>query len=378
MEGQGVVLQQTVLPQLPGNNKGKKKKDKTKPSKLVSIYDNKSLSHVLNGAREAPGLFGEASDSSDSELDLSVSAEELKVLDNFSCSTCEVAFKDLGEQWIHFKLDWHRYNLKAKANLLPNISDLLTEDQFEAMVSKDNHEDAISLSGSESSSSQASQSDHEPEATPSDDETDVTSTPRHRHPKFFFRNHENEVFSVYKSLLGTKLQPEDSLVENLKVVKEKARRIAVFMLGGGHFAGAVFDGNQTAVHKTFHCYTVRAKQGGSQFSNDNKTGGKAKSAGASLRRYNEMALIQHVQDIVRLWKEELATCDIIFFRAASGNRQVLFGGKEPPLDRKDPRLRSIPFPTKRATFAEVKRGARNTDLDRDLRKVWRCRGQCFQ
>lgn len=65
------------------------------------------------------------------------------------------------------------------------------------------------------------------------------------------------------------------------------------MLGGGHFAGAVFMGGQPILHKTFHCYTVRQGQGGSQSSKDNKSGGShPKSAGASLRRYNEQAFIQ--------------------------------------------------------------------------------------
>lgn len=65
------------------------------------------------------------------------------------------------------------------------------------------------------------------------------------------------------------------------------------MLGGGHFAGAVFQGSEPIIHKTFHCYTVRAGQGGSQSSRDNRSGGsQPKSAGASLRRYNEQALVQ--------------------------------------------------------------------------------------
>jgi hypothetical protein len=63
---------------------------------------------------------------------------------------------------------------------------------------------------------------------------------------------------------------------------------AVLMLGGGHFAGAVFVSGAAVVHKTFHCYTVRAKQGGSQSSADNRSGtSHPKSAGASLRRYNQ-------------------------------------------------------------------------------------------
>lgn len=64
------------------------------------------------------------------------------------------------------------------------------------------------------------------------------------------------------------------------------------MLGGGHFAGGVFHGSEPILHKTFHCYTVRAGQGGSQSARDNRSGYQAKSAGASLRRYNEAALVQ--------------------------------------------------------------------------------------
>ena len=46
-------------------------------------------------------------------------------------------------------------------------------------------------------------------------------------------------------------------------------------------------------HKTFHRYTVRAKRGTVQSSRDSHQGGhKPRSAGASLRRYNEAALEQ--------------------------------------------------------------------------------------
>ena len=55
------------------------------------------------------------------------------------------------------------------------------------------------------------------------------------------------------------------------------------------------------------------------------------------------------------WKTELASCDLIFHRASSNNSRALFGGRRPGLTRGDPRLRNIPFPTKRATFKEVKR-----------------------
>lgn len=79
------------------------------------------------------------------------------------------------------------------------------------------------------------------------------------------------------------------------------------MKSGGHFAGAVFQGlifirhqlllfviSSTVLdHKTFHRYTVRAKRGTIQSSRDSHQGShKPKSAGASLRRYNETALEQ--------------------------------------------------------------------------------------
>ena len=47
------------------------------------------------------------------------------------------------------------------------------------------------------------------------------------------------------------------------------------------------------LHKTFHSYTVRAKQGGSQAGRDARSATKqCRSAGASLRRYNEASLVQ--------------------------------------------------------------------------------------
>ena len=107
------------------------------------------------------------------------------------------------------------------------------------------------------------------------------------------------MISVHKSLLLDPKSREMPSDKDLVTLLENApRRLtwAVLMLGGGHFAGAVFRGKDALVHKTFHAYTVRAKQGGSQNSADNKSGGShPKSAGASLRRYNEMALMQHIQ-----------------------------------------------------------------------------------
>ncbi len=42
--------------------------------------------------------------------------------DLFTCVTCNVAFKDSELQRVHYKTDWHRYNLKRKVAEMPAIT----------------------------------------------------------------------------------------------------------------------------------------------------------------------------------------------------------------------------------------------------------------
>ncbi|XP_023329835.1 ankyrin repeat and zinc finger domain-containing protein 1 isoform X2 [Eurytemora carolleeae] len=268
-----------------------------------------------------------------------LSLKDLQVSDAKQCSYCRVEFLNIQEQRGHYKLDWHRYNLKLSLESRAAVS----EEEFSSILEKAETEDGnISISGSDSEDE--------------DDEDEYTLASRD--PRFYLKTSSGNIVSIFKTLIvvpKSRDLPSESALQTALDRLVGVNTWAIFMLGGGHFAGAVFRDNQVLVHKTFHCYTVRAKQGGSQGSADNKAGSTHKSAGASLRRYNEMALIQHVQDITKLWSAELASCSLIFCRAASSNRNVLFGGKQPALARNDPRLRSIPFPTKRATFSEVKR-----------------------
>ncbi|KAK6436421.1 hypothetical protein LTR95_007382 [Oleoguttula sp. CCFEE 5521] len=142
------------------------------------------------------------------------------------------------------------------------------------------------------------------------------------------------------------------------------------MIGGGHFAAmlvsltpkitkkAGLDDRAATViaHKTFHRYTTRRKQGGSQSAKDN-TGKSISSAGSSLRRYNEVALETEIRALLQEWKSLIDSADLIFVRASgSGNRRTLFGPYgEQVLTQKDPRLRGFPFNTRRATQAELMR-----------------------
>ncbi|KAF9196374.1 hypothetical protein BGZ50_000776 [Haplosporangium sp. Z 11] len=133
------------------------------------------------------------------------------------------------------------------------------------------------------------------------------------------------------------------------------------MLGGGHFAGVVMDlagqvsshgrDMKIVAHKTFHRYTVRRKQGGSQASH-----GIANSAGARIRMYNEEALKLEVRELLDGWSHWITQSECVFVHAPGNNRKVLFYDNSvmSTADRQG-RLRSIPFVTRRPTLSELKR-----------------------
>lgn len=141
------------------------------------------------------------------------------------------------------------------------------------------------------------------------------------------------------------------------------------MIGGGHFAAMVVSlvprvGKNSAgteerkanvlMHKTFHRYTTRRKQGGAQSSND-AAKGAAHSAGSSLRRYNEAALTNEVRELLNEWRSMIDSAELLFVRATgTTNRRTLYGPYERQvLHSNDPRIRGFPFSTRRATQAEL-------------------------
>jgi hypothetical protein len=144
-----------------------------------------------------------------------------------------------------------------------------------------------------------------------------------------------------------------------------------------------------------HPASCRAKAGGKQSSKD-ATGKFARSAGSRLRRYNEVALQRDIAQLLCDWRPLLAAADLLFINAPASNQQVLVaasaaavgmlpsaadgaaaaaaaanasgsgapaaggapstaGKQQPPLDLSDPRVRRVPFVTKRPTLSEAKR-----------------------
>lgn len=182
---------------------------------------------------------------------------------------------------------------------------------------------------------------------------------------------------VYRALFSNAEQADASYLTALHSkqlgthTKGKEPHIFLCMIGGGHFAAMVVslapkvskrhttgvDERQAAVivHKTFHRYTTRRKQGGAQSSND-ASKGAAHSAGSSLRRYNEQALIAEIRELLAGWREYLGTAELLFIRAAgTANQRTLFGYEGAPIKSNDPRIRGFPFSTRRATQSELTR-----------------------
>ena len=336
-------------------------------------------------------------------------ASQDNALGSQSCSLCNLSFATVEEQKGHLKSDFHHYNLKQKMNGLKPVS----EAEFEKLVEEldlsisgsdtpesDDEEEATSRRETALSALLRKQISLTDNRNPPDRD-DEQSAKRKRvgagkSPLLWFSSPtlpENTYYGIYKAMFTPQeLEKEDAIVDAIKTrqlppismpkqSKEgvnvpptyNGRHIFLCMIGGGHFAAMVVclspkhskhgssSGplNREAVvlaHKTFHRYTTRRKQGGSQSANDNAKG-PAHSAGSSLRRYNEQALTEDVRNLLKDWKALIDTADLLFIRATgSTNRRTLFGPYENQVLRaNDPRIRGFPFNTRRATQNELMR-----------------------
>lgn len=281
----------------------------------------------------------------------------LDISEKLFCSTCDQVFQNHQEQREHYKLDWHRFNLKQRLKDKPLLSAL----DFEKQSSTG---DLSSISGSEDSDS-----DSEEDLQILDEERadlEKPTRPQGFHPhRVLFQNAQGQFLYAYRCVLGPRhasastycvvpLEESELLLQNLQT--GGPRDCVVLMAAAGHFAGAIFQGREVLTHKTFHRYTVRAKRGTAQGLRDAR-GAAAHSAGASLRRYNEAALYKEVRDLLAgpAWAKALEEAGTILLRAPRSGRSLFFGGREAPLRRGDPRLWDIPLATRRPTFQELQR-----------------------
>jgi hypothetical protein len=307
-----------------------------------------------------------------------------------SCNLCGLNFGNLPEQRSHVKSDLHSYNLKQRLKGLKPVS----ENEFEKLIGDLDE----SISGSESSESESE--------TEQGNDTTLTALLKKQaktaHPEESATKRSggqpliwlgssslpsNVSLGVYRALFAA--QDLDHVVDIVKqkqflpvVQTSKKSTVAaatpqaspsyfLCMVGGGHFAAMVVslapklvtthkgaNERQAIVlaHKTFHRYTTRRKQGGAQSASDGAKGA-AHSAGANIRRANEVALNDEIRALLNEWKSMIDDCELVFIRAAgSMNRKTLFGPYDGQVLRSnDSRNRGFPFTTRRATQSELMR-----------------------
>ncbi|KAM8855628.1 tRNA endonuclease ANKZF1 [Spinachia spinachia] len=319
---------------------------------------------ALNGLREVESFSGpavntdpaphESEDRSPEDDRRRESSLVREVSDKMLCTACKSSFVSREEQTEHYKLDWHRFNLRLKISGMPAV----TAEEFERRTGAG---DMSSISGSESDSGEGD-SDSESGGTSSnvpgtDNESsaELRSSAGRLCNRVVFQNSAEQYLSVHRCILQGESDVEQEAGSSLRAINQQTVWV-ILMTGGGHFAGAVFRGKEVLQHKTFHRYTVRAKRGTAQGLRDSQNRGHApKSAGAALRRYNEGALVKDIQDLLVSWAEHLKEASAIFVRAPSYNKSIFFGGRAVAFEKKDRRIHAIPFPTRRATFREAQR-----------------------
>ena len=269
------------------------------------------------------------------------------------CRTCSYKFQDRSDQVLHYKLDWHLYNVKQK---LRNMA-AITEEEFDARCQGD----LSSLSGSDSEDDTDSGVEDMVTSQFLEDSSELADAVVCS-PYVIFK-FQGSFFKCLSSLLfSNKSEITDQILSetvskttfvNPKSGLEYKGRIAVFLYSAQHFAGAVYENEKLLLHKTYHRYTVRAKQGTVQGIRDGK-GNAPKSYGASLRRYNQIALFNDIEKLMLEWSDTLNGCNVIFHRTAVYNRHVFEKVKE-KIDNKKDKIRTIPFTTYRPTLKETER-----------------------
>ncbi|EFO25095.1 hypothetical protein LOAG_03392 [Loa loa] len=234
-----------------------------------------------------------------------------------SCTVCKAPIEeDRNDLISHYKSDWHRHNLHRVLQGRP----LLTEDEFEQAISDNNHLSSLD--------------------TESDDEIMPFTGGAHA---YFIS--DGTVFSIYRCIL----LKNEVISRNLF---QRPLDCAILLLSGGHFCGGIFKNHKLVVHKSFHRYIIRAKQGTAQSASDAR-GSVAKSAGACVRRYNEKALKDEIQRLLMSWSKLMEQSPLIFVRCPT--RVFFEGTKNFKLQRDDERLRTLPFETRRPTVDELQR-----------------------
>lgn len=262
--------------------------------------------------------------------------------DPSDCSICPGAvLPDMILFRQHFKSDWHIYNLGQQTRGRP----VLSRDSFER-------------------SGEASDSDSPNEETDDTDAVELPGSPLLRFTLLEDGSLSTEsptvVFSIHKVALLTadecsrRAEVSREAIDLQQRLLEASRSWwALFLIRSGRVAAGIFDNasGRLTLSKTFKRYTTRRGQGGAQAAKDASHHG-IRSAGATIRRRNELHLIQDMTTLLVDWAPSLAQCTRWFWNGTETARHCLF---PTAADARDPRWRRIPLSTGQPSLEELLR-----------------------
>nr|CDS29323.1 ankyrin repeat and zinc finger domain containing protein [Hymenolepis microstoma] len=231
----------------------------------------------------------------------------------FTCICCKLTFVNNEEQKAHFKSDEHAA-LVSKNMRRPESGGWLYETWSET---------------DSDSSSESSESEVEEKQDKNSCELKVPDIARKDvvGSLAMFRNRRQEIIGIHRCLIRSREAPVkyfDDVLKRIELLRN-SRFWAFLLYSGGKFAGAIFDEDRVVVHKTFHRYTVRAKQGGSQSVRDGALGGMSghKSAGSALRRHGEIAIRSDIANLLHVkWRSYMQACQLILTITARRNHSI--------------------------------------------------------
>lgn len=211
------------------------------------------------------------------------------------CSLCQVQFDTIQEQRQHFKSREHAETLQK------NVAPPGASEEDDEGSSNDESEQLLE-----------------------DADNLISGSPlvRLNCPDFSLQFYRSTIVSDREKHQRTVINAKEALHRLQKLQNDNSFWM-ILIFSAGDFAAAIFDnrcspggqsGGKPILHKTFHRYTVRKKQGGSQSTRDSAGGNKIKSAGSSLRRRNEQQLQSDIQYLFETdeWVKAMAKCSRIY------------------------------------------------------------------
>ena len=314
---------------------------KTRPRHHFVAFSKYLDSHRIIGGQEEP---------------LCPNIEAPAIEPKSQCSACPlVNFDSMVDLKRHYQCDWHVHNLRAK----------LSKGRLPVL---DNEEYLQYANNSSSIEMDNNFDDESDEAEVSGEEGPKTGSPFVSLCVVGNDGNLNTEYLVYKralfeeeeckSLVLTQIPNfHDFLLRRFMNLMESVR--ILILIRSGRVAAGVYSGSKCLAEKTIKKYTTRAKQGGSQSARDNSSSGRIRSAGASIRRANEIRLVEEVRELLGVkWASYLNQAAVIFYLPTRSAIDCLFGdcgNVSIPLEKKDPRLRTIPLTTYQPSIAEMHR-----------------------